>query len=104
MSAYARRMALLSARIFGEPYAASVAGGNSQVVRRFAEKPMDLKKEWIEYYPPLFQYNRLMLKLRAHGLFRDEHLDFQEEMKRLRKLRGKGPPKKGQGKRASLKK
>lgn len=35
---------------------------------------------------------------------RDEHEDFKDEMCRLRKLRGKGPPKKGEGKRASKKK
>ncbi|ROT61141.1 mitochondrial 28S ribosomal protein S33 [Penaeus vannamei] len=37
---------------------------------------------------------------REYGLYRDEHQDFKEEMKRLRKLRGKGKPKKGEGKRA----
>ena len=31
---------------------------------------------------------------------RDEHLDFKEEIARLRVLRGKGPPKKGEGKRS----
>ncbi|KAG0730096.1 28S ribosomal protein S33, mitochondrial [Chionoecetes opilio] len=35
-----------------------------------------------------------------YGLYRDEHQDFKEEMVRLRALRGKGKPKKGQGKRA----
>lgn len=35
---------------------------------------------------------------------RDEHQDFKEEMRRLRKLRGKGKPKKGEGKRAMKKK
>ncbi len=41
-----------------------------------------------------------------HFLFflRDEHEDFKEEMRRLRKLRGKGKPKKGEGKRATKKK
>ena len=33
-------------------------------------------------------------------LFRDEHLDFKEEIARLRVLRGKSTPKKGEGKRA----
>lgn len=33
-----------------------------------------------------------MLRLREYGLYRDEHMDFNEEMKRLRLLRGKGPP------------
>lgn len=37
-------------------------------------------------------------------LLRDEHEDFKEEMRRLRKLRGKGKPKKGEGKRATKKK
>jgi small subunit ribosomal protein S33 len=41
-----------------------------------------------------------MKQLRNYGLFRDEHQDFKEEMKRLRALRGKAPPKKGEGKRA----
>lgn len=35
---------------------------------------------------------------------RDEHEDFKEEMQRLKKLRGKGPPKKGEGKRSGKKK
>lgn len=35
-----------------------------------------------------------------YGLYRDEHQDFKEEMIRLRELRGKGKPKKGEGKRA----
>ncbi|EFX74781.1 hypothetical protein DAPPUDRAFT_251401 [Daphnia pulex] len=30
----------------------------------------------------------------------DEHEDFKEEIKRLRELRGKGKPKKGEGKRS----
>lgn len=38
------------------------------------------------------------------SLLRDEHEDFKEEMLRLRKLRGKGKPKKGEGKRATKKK
>lgn len=33
--------------------------------------------------------DKLMLRLREYGLFRDEHQDFKEEMKRLRELRGK---------------
>lgn len=35
---------------------------------------------------------------------RDEHQDFKEEMRRLKKLRGKEKPKKGEGKRALKKK
>lgn len=35
---------------------------------------------------------------------RDEHQDFKEEMRRMKKLRGKEKPKKGEGKRALKKK
>lgn len=54
----------------------------------------------MQYYPRYKETYYLMVHLRELGLFRDEHEDFKEEMKRLRKLRGKGPPPKGQGKRA----
>lgn len=36
--------------------------------------------------------------------FRDEHQDFKDEQMRLKKLRGKGKPRKGEGKRATKKK
>ena len=42
------------------------------------------------------------LSLYIHS--RDEHQDFKDEMKRLRALRGKGKPKKGEGKRAQKRK
>lgn len=35
---------------------------------------------------------------------RDEHQDFKDEQMRLKKLRGKGKPRKGEGKRATKKK
>ena len=38
------------------------------------------------------------------GLYRDEHQDFKDEQLRLKKLRGKGKPRKGEGKRATKKK
>ena len=37
-------------------------------------------------------------------LSRDEHQDFKDEQRRLKKLRGKVNPKKGEGKRATKKK
>ena len=37
------------------------------------------------------------------GLYRDEHQDFKDEQLRLKKLRGKGKPRKGEGKRATKK-
>lgn len=43
----------------------------------------------IHYYPRHVETDKLMLRLREYGLFRDEHQDFKEEMKRLRELRGK---------------
>lgn len=56
----------------------------------------------MDYYPPHKEWTRLMFRLRDYGLYRDEHHDFREEMRRLRTLRGKGPPKRGAGKQAAL--
>uniref|UniRef100_A0A8D0GYC7 Small ribosomal subunit protein mS33 n=1 Tax=Sphenodon punctatus TaxID=8508 RepID=A0A8D0GYC7_SPHPU len=55
---------------------------------------------WEVYYG----YYSLITKLRFFGLYRDERQDFKEEMRRLKKLRCKGKPKKGEGKRALKKK
>lgn len=43
----------------------------------------------IDYYPRHVETGLLMQHLRSYGLFRDEHEDFKEEMKRMRELRGK---------------
>lgn len=51
-----------------------------------------LFQEYMNYYPPHDQWSHLMYRLRHYGLFRDEHEDFREEMKRLRVLRGKVRP------------
>uniref|UniRef100_A0A8C3HL13 Small ribosomal subunit protein mS33 n=1 Tax=Chrysemys picta bellii TaxID=8478 RepID=A0A8C3HL13_CHRPI len=75
----------LSARIFGE------------IVR-----PTDNKSMKVD--PPHNTYFTLMKKLRFFGLYRDEHEDFKEEMRWLKKLRSKGKPKKGEGERATEKK
>ncbi|XP_013877440.1 small ribosomal subunit protein mS33 [Austrofundulus limnaeus] len=102
-SFYAMRMARLSSRIFGEV----VRPTNSQsmkVVKLFSEPPMAKKKEVYDWYPQHRVYYAMTYKLRIMGLFRDEHQDFKEEMERLRRLRGKGSPKKGEGKRAAKKK
>jgi len=74
-----------------------------QVVRMFSEEPIHKRDYVINWYPRHVETHLLMKNLRDYGLFRDEHQDFKEEMKRLRKLRGKAPPKKGEGKRASKK-
>ncbi|KAH9374035.1 hypothetical protein HPB48_005304 [Haemaphysalis longicornis] len=101
MSQYAKRMALLSARIFGE-VSRPTNKKSMRVVQLFSDLPHDLNPEVVAWYPPHHQLTTLMFRLRMHGLYRDEHQDFKEEMIRLRKLRGKGRPNKGEGKRAML--
>lgn len=96
---YAKRMARLSARIFGE-VARPTTAPSMKVVQLLSAKPLEQDPEFMHYYPRHKEIHILMKTLRFHGLYRDEHQDFKDEMKRLRKLRGKGPPKKGEGKRA----
>ncbi|MEE6477745.1 hypothetical protein FKM82_011615 [Ascaphus truei] len=103
LSSYALRMSRLSARIFGE-VARPTDNRSMKVVKLFSEPPLAKRKEVYDWYPQHNAYFALMKKLRFLGLYRDEHEDFKDEMKRLRKLRGKGPPKKGEGKRAIKKK
>lgn len=43
----------------------------------------------IDYYHRLPEAHYLFVFMRNYGLFRDEHADFKDEMKRQRKLRGK---------------
>ncbi|XP_029969332.1 small ribosomal subunit protein mS33 [Salarias fasciatus] len=102
-SGYALRMARLGAQIFGE-VARPTDSRSMKVVQLFREPPLAQRKEVYEWYPQHRLYHGMTQKLRFMGLFRDEHEDFKEEMRRLRKLRGKGTPKKGEGKRASKKK
>lgn len=61
-----------------------------QVVRMMAKHPDNKNPEFmVRYYPRHVETGLLMMKLREYGLFRDEHQDFKDEMKRLRALRGK---------------
>ncbi|KAK7102787.1 small ribosomal subunit protein mS33-like [Littorina saxatilis] len=99
MSAYARRMARLSAKIFGE-VSRPTTPKSTKVVRIFSEKPKHLDRRVVDYYPPYRDLTMLFHTLRNYGLYRDEHQDFKDEMKRQRTLRGKVKPKKGEGKRA----
>uniref|UniRef100_T1JPD9 Small ribosomal subunit protein mS33 n=1 Tax=Strigamia maritima TaxID=126957 RepID=T1JPD9_STRMM len=85
---YAKRMARLSARIFGE-VVRPTDGSSMRVVKRFAAKPVDKRTEVIKYYPPHPTINALVKELRLLGLYRDEHMDFKEEMARVKTLRGK---------------
>ncbi|KAK7898720.1 hypothetical protein WMY93_019573 [Mugilogobius chulae] len=103
LSSYAVRMARLSAQIFGEVVRPTNAQ-SLKVVRLFQEQPRARQKEVYDWYPQHKIYYAMTQKLRFMGLFRDEHEDFKEEMRRLRKLKGKGKPKKGEGKRATKKK
>lgn len=96
---YSKRMNRLSGRIFGE-VARPTDSSSMKVVELMKKQPLDQVHDFVNYYPKHKQLSSLMLTLRAHGLYRDEHEDFKEEMKRLRRLRGKGTPKKGEGKRA----
>ncbi|NXS19118.1 RT33 protein, partial [Mystacornis crossleyi] len=99
VSSYALRMARLSAQIFGE-VVRPTDSKSMKVVKLFSEQPLAKREEVYNWYPPHNTYYALMKKLRYFGLYRDEHQDFREEMRRLKKLRGKEKPKKGEGKRA----
>ncbi|XP_033647807.1 28S ribosomal protein S33, mitochondrial-like [Asterias rubens] len=102
-SLYARRMARLSARIFGDVFRPTTPQ-SMKVVQLMSEKPREHRTEVVEYYPPHNEVYKLMKTLRFLGLYRDEHADFSEEMKRVARLKGKAPPKKGEGKRAMKRK
>lgn len=88
---YARRMRHLSNRIFGE-VTRPTTSQSMKVIQLFSETPLYLRKEVINHYPRHPEMGRLMWNLRSYGLYRDEHADWREEMKRLRALRGKAPP------------
>merc|ERR1712029_432842 len=98
---YARRMARLSAKIFGEISRPTATNQRAtKVVKIFSEKPKHLDNRVVNYYPPYKDLTMVFVTLRNYGLYRDEHQDFKDEMKRQRELRGKVKPKKGEGKRA----
>ncbi|XP_059153721.1 small ribosomal subunit protein mS33-like [Physella acuta] len=103
MSEYARRIAFLSARIFGE-VVKGTSYRNEKIVKQMAALPHHKNPFYTHYYPPYQKIDLAMLNLRKHGLFRDEHQDFVEEMTRQRILRGKVKPNKGEGKRAMKRK
>ncbi|XP_038073343.1 28S ribosomal protein S33, mitochondrial-like [Patiria miniata] len=102
-SLYARRMARLSARIFGDVFRPTTSQ-SMKVVQLMREKPREHKPEVTEYYPPHTEVYKMMRRLQFVGLYRDEHADFRAEMRRVARLKGKAPPKKGEGKRAMKRK
>ena len=69
MSNYAKRMAFLSARIFGE-VARPTTSQAMKVVQIFSEQPLNKRKDVVEWYPKHPQINILMSKLRHLGLYR----------------------------------
>ncbi|XP_072397247.1 small ribosomal subunit protein mS33 [Diabrotica undecimpunctata] len=85
---YARRMNRLSNRIFGE-VVRPTNPKSMKVVKLFSAEPVHLQREVYAYYPRHIETGKLMMKLRHYGLYRDEHADFQDEMDRMRALRGK---------------
>lgn len=103
MSSYARRMVILGAKIFGE-VPRPVSARSQSVVDIYKSQPKGDQPLYGDYYPPLNNYNKLLTQMRKMGLYHDEYMDFVEEMAYNRKERGKGKPKKGEGKRSKKKK
>jgi len=85
---YATKMNRLSNQIFGEVRRPTTKS-SLRVVDRFSQEPMEQREPWVVYYPAHDETHELMRILRDYGLYRDEHKDFEEEMERLRTLRGK---------------
>ncbi|CAL8083651.1 unnamed protein product [Calicophoron daubneyi] len=96
---YAKRMAMLAGRIFVD-VSRPTDSKSLKVVRLMQELPRPLMLK--DYYPPLEEYRNILTQLRYLGLYRDEHADFRDEMRRLRELRGKGKRRRGEGRRAQL--
>ena len=70
MSEYARRMAYLSSRIFGEINKTGVTAQNRRVVRLLAHKPRHKNPHVIDWYPPYQKIDYAFANLRHHGLYR----------------------------------
>ncbi|CDW57337.1 28S ribosomal protein S33, mitochondrial [Trichuris trichiura] len=102
-SMYQRKIDLLSKKIFNQ-LPTKLTTRNDKVVYWFRRMRFSENDYRINYYPPHPMFHALTQMLRFHGLYRDEHQDFMDEFKRIDILRGKGPPKPGEGKRAKLRK
>ncbi|CAF0751157.1 unnamed protein product [Adineta ricciae] len=95
MSGYAQRMIRLSQRIFTEypkiAFARKEHREQHEKFLRFLDDRPHTSGTLVSmnYYPRYGEIYRLMEGLREYGLFRNEHRDFQEEVVRLRVLRGK---------------
>ncbi|CAF2306667.1 unnamed protein product [Rotaria sp. Silwood2] len=95
VSAYAQRMIRLSQRIFTEypkiVFSKKQHQEQHEKFLRFLDDRPHTSGTLVSmnYYPRYGEMYQLMEGLREHGLFRNEHRDFQEEVARLRVLRGK---------------
>nr|XP_048284617.1 28S ribosomal protein S33, mitochondrial-like [Myodes glareolus] len=103
LSEYALCISRLSARIFGE-VVRPTDSKSMKVVNIFSEQPLAKKKETYDRYPNHNTYFALMGTLHFFGLYRDEHQDFKDKQRHLKKLHGKVKPKKEEGKKATKKK
>ncbi|XP_013386027.1 28S ribosomal protein S33, mitochondrial [Lingula anatina] len=96
---YARRMAALSARIFGE-VSKPTDQKSMKVVKMLSVQPANKNPEFVRYYPKYEELRALHLSLRRFGIIRDDLAEFKVHLGRARTGRGKKPPAKGEGKRA----
>jgi len=60
-----------------------------RVVNNWSRRPLELRKEIVEYYPAHEETSTLMTELRNYGLFRDEAKDIKELIAKMRVMRGK---------------
>jgi len=87
-SRYAQQMKLLQCSIFGE-LKRPTSKESMRVVNNWSRRPLELRKEIVEYYPAHEETSTLMTELRNYGLFRDEAKDIKELIAKMRVMRGK---------------
>nr|XP_012804512.2 28S ribosomal protein S33, mitochondrial-like [Jaculus jaculus] len=87
LSEYALHMSRLSARLFGE-VTRPTDSKSMKVVKLFSEQPLAKRNETYDWYPNHNTYYVLMGTLCFFGLYRDEHQDFKNEQRHLKKLHG----------------
>ena len=69
-SLYAKRMAQLSARIFGK-ILVEENSPNARIIQRLAQKPIQKMEDYsMSYYPRHQEMDHLFKVLRYHGLYR----------------------------------
>uniref|UniRef100_A0A0C9SBY3 Small ribosomal subunit protein mS33 n=1 Tax=Amblyomma americanum TaxID=6943 RepID=A0A0C9SBY3_AMBAM len=97
ISNYAKRMALLSARIFGE-VSRPTNKKSMRVVQLFSDLPHDLNPEVVAWYPPHHQLTTLMFRLRMHGLYRGRASGLQRRNETSSQAARQGQTEKGRRK------